>query len=572
MKSNILPSDFVLRTWDDIQPYYENILTLSVTTVEDLQTLIANSCDLDDYLSEDYARRYIKQSCNTSDESAIKHYEEFVDGIQPQRTRMGDKVNKLIASSPCAEQLPQPYPLLLRGIRRSIELFREENIPLEQEADKLSREYVQIVSKMTIQHDGKELTMKQASQLLKEEDRVVRKEIFDKMMAKRQESKDQINIILDKLIVIRNQIAKNCGFKNYAEYKHFALQRFDYSLDDVNVFHAAVAQIITPLNKAIADHREGRLGHPLKPYDFAVSVYDKTTNECYKDPDDLVTKTVVALNKTHPDFGGFVQRLHTLKQLDLGTRKGKMPGGYNYPLSTGDSSFIFMNASTDDYGVFTMLHESGHALHHYYTYDIKPSALRHPGSEVCEIASMAQELLSLDKLAAFFQNPKDYDITILEKLEDDILVFPWISKVDLFQQWLYTNPEHTHEQRADKRSELSEIYPYCSGIGSYDAWAGEYEQALACRWQNQIHVFEYPLYYIEYAIAGLAAIAMRKNYLENPHQGVEDYINLLKVGNTKPMPKIFEAGGLKFDFSKEYVQNLMDFMQSKLQECYAKIG
>ena len=131
---------------------------------------------------------------------------------------------------------------------------------------------------------------------------------------------------------------------------------------------------------------------------------------------------------------------------------------------------------------------------------------------------MAQELLSLDKLAAFFQNSKDYDITILEKLEDDILVFPWISKIDLFQQWLYVNPEHTHQQRADKRNELSKMYPYGSGIGSYDAWVGEYEQALMYRWQNQIHVFEYPLYYIEYAIAGLAAMAMRKNYLENPKQ------------------------------------------------------
>lgn len=302
MKSNILPSDFTLRTWDDVRPYYENVLQLPIHTVDDLQLLIAQTGDLDDYLSENYARRYIKQSCDTNDTLAAQHYEEFVDAIQPEWTRMSDKINKLIVSSPCAEQLPQPYPLLLRGIRRSIELFREENIPLEQEADRLSREYVQIVSKMTIDHDGQELTMKQASQLLKEKDRDLRKGIFDKMTAKRQESQESINVILDKLIVIRNQIAQNCGFENYVEYKHFALQRFDYSIDDVNAFHAAVAQVITPLNKTINDHRERLLGHSLRPYDFAVSIYDKTTNECYKDPDDLVAKITLALNQTHPDF------------------------------------------------------------------------------------------------------------------------------------------------------------------------------------------------------------------------------------------------------------------------------
>ena len=303
MKSTILPNDFVLRTWDDVRPYYETILRLSANTVDELQLLITQSGDLDDYLSEDYARRYIRQSCDTGDASAAKHYEEFVNDIQPERTRVGDKINKLIAGSPCAAQLPQPYPLLLRGIRRSIELFREENIPLEQEADKLSREYVQIVSKMTIDHGGQELTMEQAFQLLKEEDRGLRKEIFDKMTAKRQESTDQINLVLDKLIAIRSEIAKNCGFRNYAEYRHFALQRFDYFHDDVNQLHASVAMIITPLNNVIADHRDLMLGYLLQPHHFAVSIYDKTTHECYKDPDDLVQKITDSLNKTHPSFG-----------------------------------------------------------------------------------------------------------------------------------------------------------------------------------------------------------------------------------------------------------------------------
>ncbi len=243
-----------------------------------------------------------------------------------------------------------------------------------------------------------------------------------------------------------------------------------------------------------------------------------------------------------------------LNQLDLDTRKGKRPGGYNYPLAMSDTSFIFMNASTDSYGLFTMLHECGHALHHFYTQGIEPSYQRHPGSEVCEIASMAQELLSIDKLDNFFANKSDYNIAVLEKLEDDLLIFPWISKVDLFQQRLYTNIGHTHEQRHQKRIQLTQEYPVDTRTGTYDSWTEEYMNYLEINWQKQIHIFDYPFYYIEYGIASLAAIAMWKNYLTDKEQGIKNYINLLKTGDTKTMPEIFQEGGIKFDFSSQYIQ------------------
>ncbi len=570
-KSKILPTDFVLHTRDDVRLYYDQVISQPINSVDDLKRFIDNTCDLDDYLSEDYARRYIKQSCNTLDQDLKKHYEEFVDAVQPDRSKTSDLINKLIVASPYTSELEWPYAILLRWIKRSIEVYREENVPLEQEVDKIGRAYSELVSKMTIEHNGEELTMKQASKFLKEKDRNLRKVIWDKMVTRKAQDYDAIDAILDKLISLRTKMAQNAWFTNFADFKHFALQRFDYTLDDIYAFHQSIYEIISPLAKSITEHRRKVLWHELKPYDFAVSIFDKSSNECYKDSSDLVEKIASSLNSTFQWFGDFIKKLSTLGQLDLTTRKGKGPGGYNYPLSTSDSSFIFMNAVNDSYGMFTMLHEAWHALHHHYTYWIEPSASRHPWSEVCEIASMAQELLSLDKLENFFENKQDYTIASMEKLEDDILTFPWIAKIDLFQQRLYKNPNHTHEERNHKRWELAQQYANSSGLGQYDSWIGDYENALLYRWQGQMHIFDLPMYYIEYAIAGLAAIAMWKNYLEIPEQWIQNYINLLKVGNTKTMPEIFETWGIKFDFSREYVQELMNFMHTKLEEYYNKL-
>ncbi|HMY81055.1 MAG TPA: M3 family metallopeptidase [Candidatus Absconditabacterales bacterium] len=559
-----IPSSFILESRESIKLYFDELLSRELNSVSDLEYLIDDYATIDNFLSENYAWRYIKQSCNTLDENLKQSYERFIDIIQPEWSRISDILNKKCVQNIYADKLSGSYVLFLRGVKRSIELFREENISLSQEESKLEARYSEITSKMTIIHEDKELTLKQAEILLKDADRSTRKQVMDKILARRDQDKEELDLLLDKLIAIRHAIALNCGFSDYHVYTHYAKCRFDYTIEDVNQFHQTIQKVINPLCQTIHQHRKNIFGYELKPYDFDVALYKKTTNECYKDTSDLVKKVVQSLNQTHPGFGDFIQRLDDLKQLDLDTRIGKGPGGYNFPLAQGDTSFIFMNASNDSYGLFTMLHECGHALHHFYTDGIKPGFQRYPGSEICEIASMAQELISCDKLDMFFENKTDYNISLLEKYEDDILIFPWISKIDLFQQWLYTHIDHTHEQRHTKWIELVKEYPYDARLGMYESWEGEYLSYLGTSRQKQSHIYTHPFYYIEYAIASLASIAMRKKYLEDPKQGITYYIDLLKVGDTKTMPDIFATGGVVFDFSAQYVQELMNFMSSKI--------
>ncbi len=571
-KSAILPDNFVLNTWDDIKPYYDELISREINSIQELKQLISDCADLDSYAWEDFARRYIRKTCDTWNEDIKKHYELFINEIQPNLSKISDTLNKKIAGSELSSQLDNAYSIYLRWLQRDIELFREENIPLHQEIEILVSQYAEIISNMTIEHDGKELTLKQAEIFLKDTHRETRKIVRDKILARRRIDIEKIDQLLDKLILLRNKIALNCWFSDYATYMHYAKQRFDYTMEDVMNFHESIKTVISPLCKIIHEKRKNVLWYELKPYDFDISIYNKQSNVCYKDSKDLVVKTIDALNMTHSWFGDFIGRLSSLNQLDLDTRKWKWPWWYNYPMGTGDTSFIFMNASTDSYGLFTMLHECGHALHHFYTYGIEPSYQRYPWSEVCEIASMAQELLSIDKLSHFFENRHDYDISTLEKLEDDILMFSWISKIDLFQHWLYTNIGHTHEQRHQKWAELTQEYPYDIRTGMYESWVWEYQKDLGSNRQKQIHIFDYPFYYIEYAIASLAAIAMWRNYINDQDAWIENYISLLKVGNTKTMPDIFASWWISFDFSRPYVSELMNFMKQRMNVLYSSLS
>lgn len=564
----ILPPDFALHTWEDIQPFYDEIIGRRISNVEDLKTLIKDIDSLDGFLEEDYAWRYIRQSCNTLDDWVKESYKEFVEKVQPGWQKNNDEVNRMIVWSQFVDQLGRPYDILIRGMKRAIELYREENISLFQEEDRLAQQYNEVTSKMTIEYGGKEITVVEAGKLLKEKNRDLRKSVWEQIITRRSQDYEHINNILDKLIEVRNNIARNCWFESFVEYKHYAKNRFDYTSKDVLQMHQSIKDIIVPLCKCIHEQRCTILGHELKPYDYSVSLVDKTKEECYTDTEDLISKLSTSMNQTHPWFGEFMQTLYKLNQLDLDVRKGKGPGGYNYPLALHDTSFIFMNITNNTHGLFAMLHEGWHALHHYHTYGIIPSSLRHPSSEVCETASMAQELLSMDKIENFFSNKKDYQIALAEKLGDDILTFPRISQIDLFQRWIYDNPGHTHEERSQYWIELNKQY----GEWMFDCRFPEYTQDLGCTWQKTPHIFDYAFYYIEYAMASLAAIALRKQYLENPQQWVQNYINILKVGNTERMPDIFAAGGIKFDFSAEYIRELLSFIRIKFEGYNKQLG
>ncbi len=556
-----LPADFDFKTWDDLEPFYEELKTREIKNGQDLRKWLIDRNEVEVFLSEEGAWRYIHYTRNTEDETIRSRYQFFINEIKPKVAPYSNDLDKKFIESPFLNELnEEAYHIYIRAVKNELELYREENIALYVKSEEKSQEYADLMSQMTIDYQGHEYTLSQAARFMKDPDRNVRREIFEKTKARKMQDAAKLDDIFTELVKIRHQIALNAGFNNYRDYKFKALGRFDYTMDDVYKFHQSIKDEIVPLVDELTEKRKEELNvDTLRPYDLDVDTSGKPALQPYKDSDDLIQKTVECLSKLHPVLGEYILIMNEKGYLDLDSRKGKAPGGYNYPLDEVGIPFIFMNSSGKFRDLITMLHESGHAVHSFLTRNLYINAFKHSPSEVAELASMSMELLSMDYWNVFFKNEDDLVRAKEEQLSGIIEILPWIATIDKFQNWAYTHPEHTLQERNAAWIEIfEEFYPPLVN------WDG-YEDYKAKRWQGQLHIFETPFYYIEYGIAQLGALAVWKNYEENASKGLEQYLSALKLGYTVPVPEIYKTAGIAFDFSRDYIHELSQFIRTELE-------
>jgi oligoendopeptidase F len=555
-KRNLIPSDFDFGEFNDIKPFLESLKAKQFGSKDDLLNWIYSYSELDAFLSEELAWRYINYTRYTDKEEFSDAYSFFIKEIQPELVKVENELNKKQTSSEFFEDLPNNELLnYKRKANLSIELYREENIALEVEQSNLSQEYASIIGAMSIEVDGKELTMQQAAKLLQGNDRDKRKLVFEKINDRRLQDKEKLDEIFDKLTSLRQEQAKNCGFENYRDFKHKALGRFDYAVADVEDFQKAVEKEAVPYLGKLLSERQKALGYDsLRPYDLAVNIYDSEPLKPFETGEELIDKSIACFNAIDPFFGDVLKAMKEKGFVDLESRKGKAPGGYNYPLDEHGLPFIFMNASGSMRDVTTMVHEGGHAVHTVLARDLKVNALKHCPSEVAELASMSMELISMDSWNVFFDNEKDLLRAKIEQLEGVLDVLPWIATVDNFQHWIYTNNPKGSQERDAGWIEILNKY------SSNKVDQTGYEHFRKNQWQKQLHIFEVPFYYIEYGIAQLGAIALWRNYKQNPSKALKEYKAALSLGYTKTIPEIYETAGIKFDFSEKYVAELLDFI------------
>ncbi len=563
MNRQYIPQDFKITDWTNLQPYFDEILNYPVTSLETYQVFLAHVSELESIVSEDLAWRYIKMTCDTNNQALETDYIDFVTNIQPNIAPYEDKINQKINDSPYKKDLAKDkaYFIYFRAIQNSIDLFREENIPLQAELQTLSQKYGTISGAMSVEIEGETLTLQQASNKLKEVDRERRKNAYEIINNKRLESKKELDELFDQLIKLRHQVALNCGFKNFRDYMHQALGRFDYSVNDCFNFHEAIEKVVVPLNRKIEEHRKTSLAYEnLKPYDLAVDPMNREPLKPFTDGEELLEKTVKCFEVVEPQFARNLQVMADKGFLDLDSRIGKAPGGYNYPLAESGIPFIFMNAAGSLRDLETMVHEGGHAMHSFLSEHLKLNAFKNAPMEVAEVASMSMELISMEGWNVFFDNEEELKRAMIEQLEGVIATLPWIATIDAYQHWLYTHPEHTLEERT------AEWVKICKRFDTGVTDMGGYEHYLANSWQKQLHLYEVPFYYIEYGFAQLGAIAIWRNVLKNKKNGLDGYKQMLELGYTVSIPELYEAGKVKFNFSPGYVGELFDFVWEELQK------
>jgi oligoendopeptidase F len=412
---------------------------------------------------------------------------------------------------------------------------------------------------MTVEIEGKELTLQQAGVILQSTDRAKREEAYRKISERRLKDKDQLDELFSKLIGLRHQVATNADFKNFRDYMFKSYGRFDYTPQDCFHFHEAIATEVVPILNELSKERKEKLKvSQLRPWDKAVDAEGREPLKAFENGVDLTEKSIECFHRIDPFLGQCLSIMREMGHLDLESRKGKAPGGYNYPLAEIGVPFIFMNATSTMRDMTTIMHEGGHAVHNFLTKDLPLSDFKSPPMEVAELASMSMELISMDEWNIFFPNEDELRRARRDQLEDIIETLPWVATIDKFQHWIYENPTHSVE---DRKQEWNRVFAQFGD--TITDWSG-LEAGRDYAWQKQLHLYEVPFYYIEYGMAQLGAIALWRNYKHNKQKGLQGYMNALKLGNLTTIPEIYKAADIRFDFSKAYIKELMDFVREEL--------
>jgi oligoendopeptidase F len=544
--------------WAQIETELKALLEMPINSAADLLTFMEKDSELQFIMDEEGAWRYIRMTCHADDKALEDAFNDFYSNILGKWRPYDFEIKKRFYDSPFRMELPaDKFAHLNQILSNDIELFREENIPLINQDRELANKYGSMIGAMTVNYRGEEKTMAQMGAYQKDPDRTVREETFRMRFERLEKDAPEMDKLFDELRIVREKRATNTGYANFRDFEHQCKGRFSYTPQDLMKFHDAVEQHVVPFVADLYEHRRQALGiDSVRPWDTIVDLDGKVLKP-YHDIDELVNKAIGILSRVDAKYGRQLELMKLTGLLDLDNHKGKAPGGYNYPLEEMKASFIFMNAVGLHDDMTTLMHESGHAMHAAAVKDILLVAYKGTPSEVAELASMAMELITMDHWNDYYPNPEDFRKAKREQLEGTLVFLPWCMIVDAFQQWIYTHPEHTAQERADFFASLMDRFFKGVDWSGLDHWK-------KIRWMFQLHIFEVPFYYIEYGMAQLGALAIYRNYRQNPEKAIKQYDDFLKLGYSKPVRELYETAGIKFDFSGDYIAGLVEFVRQEL--------
>ena len=545
-------------SWGEIEPYMNNLRDRELNCSTCLENFISDRSDLSEIISEARARLYINMTCHTDDEDIQKAWMDFVENVAPKLSEYSDILNRRIIEHDAVNDLPKQYEILIKGLKTNIEIFREENIPLQTRVTKLDTKYDEICGAQIIEFDGEKKTIPQMAIYLENTDRSIRENAWRAVAERRFQDSEKLSEIFDEMIQIRHKIATNAGFEGYQQYMFAAMHRFDYTIDDCLEFHDSIESVCQPLRHKNDEDRKQKLGlEKLRPWDMGVDIRGRPPLKPFKEVKEMVDGCSRIFHSMSKELGNYFDLLEANDCLDLDSRKGKAPGGYQYYLQKSRIPFIFMNAAGTQRNVETMIHEAGHAFHSFYSGHLQLIHERDAPIEFAEVASMSMELLTHPYWGEFYEG-KDADRARRNHLEDIIAFMPWMATIDAFQHWIYANPEHTREERAAKWLELGKRFgPDIDMSGLNDIHE--------VSWQRQGHLFGVPFYYVEYGIAQLGALQMWQYHRKDTKDALSRYKDGLSLGYTRGLTELFEASGLALSFSESHVSNLINEIELALE-------
>ncbi len=554
-----LSQNLNLSNWEELKPIALELVSREWDSLGLFNRWLEDWFEFSNAVSEESNRLYIYMTCDTTDKDKDNAYVNFLENVVPELEKLENSIHLLIDSSEYKPQLPADiYYRYLRSISISLKIFTVKNIPLNTSISKLSQEYQKISGSLTVNWEGKTLSLTQLSPVLQENNREKREKAWRLISQRRLYEAPVLDKNFDQAFKYRKQVAANLGLEDYRDYIFKKYER-DYTPEDCFKFHDTVEQVAVPLYKKVLDFRRQKLGlKTLRPWDLSCHPMGKSSLKPFKTPDKLLAGVQGIFTDLDAELSGFFNIMKTRGLLDLENRIGKAPGGYQASLDEVRLPFIFMNAVGSNTDVFTLLHEGGHSFHQFLTRHMALSRNRQAPMEFAEVASMSMERFG-HKYLNHFYSPAEINQAIAAEDEEVFRLLCWVAMVDGFQHWLYTHPHHTHEERNAYWVRLDQKYG-----GGVD-WSG-LETYRDIYWHRQLHIFEMPFYYIEYGIAQIGALQMWYKSLQDEAGALASYKKGLSLGGTKSLPELFSAAGLHFDFSPSVVEPLLTALYKQWEQ------
>ena len=543
-----------------VQIGYQKLLQQNPRTKRDWQHWLQEYDLLRKGVMERKNQLSLNVDCQSNNEVFQKDYFHFIIQEEPQFKKKFNQLDQKFKEDGGKRALREPfYQRHHQLLDRDLQLFHEVNVGLQKQEQSLILQYRKIISNIQINFQGTQYTLMKMKCFYQSSDRNVREPAWRAEVKGRDEYIDALNQLFVQLLENRNQQATNLGFENYQDYSFKKLDRFDYTVGDCLEFHQSIQDVIVPLVSELYSYRQKKLDlSQLCPWDLEVDVESTQSLIPFESLDALLLGVIEICNRMHPDFGQVLQQIQSKNLLDIEPRPGKSAGGYTYLLPKSGIPFIMMSAMGRHRDLAILLHEAGHAIHYYLSRNIGLVRYQVCPLEFSETVAMSMELMSMQYWTIFYKDPEDLRRAQIMQLNQGLSLFLWIATIDAFQHWLYLNLNHSHIERENKWQEIfKRFFPFMkmSEFCSQQSW----------QWQSQLHLFAFPFYYIEYAIAQLGAYQAWDHYRKDSDY-IKQFNAALQLGHSVTIPELFQNAGLKFDFSSEFMNSVITKVRNEIEQ------
>ena len=512
-----------------------------------------------DKLGEKIEVIQVRYTCNTEDKKLVKAV-NYLDENLPLLSNASNAFAKAVLESKHRAYLEQKLGThLFTMYEYSLRSFDERIIEESVEENKLVTEYNTLIAGCKVPFRGEVYNLSQMGKFMQDLDRRTRQEASDAYYGYLSTREDEIEAIYDKLVKVRDKMAKKLGYGSYVELGYLRMGRYDYNQEDVAYYRDQIARVVTPIAGKLAKAQSKRIGI-TDPHIYDMSLQFKEGNPTpFGTTQEKVERAKKMYDAMSPETSKYFRMMADYHLLDLETRPGKQAGGYMTYFPVHQVPFIFSNFNGTLGDVDVLTHEFGHSFQGFMGKDIKVPDYRCPTMEGAEIDSMSMEFFAHPYMDLFFENPERYRYV---HLADAISFLPYGVTVDEFQHWVYLHPEATPEQRDECWRALEEKYtPYKRACYKDCVYLSK-----GHRWLTQGHIFASPFYYIDYTLAQVMAFEFFNLDRKNHDLAWKRYLKLCKMGGKYPFRTLVTKDHMKDPFAPGTIERAIRPLVKVLRE------